>query len=314
MNYKPITGKLLTLIILLTLFTGWGCQSDQDGFRTTPAGLSYKFHEQNKEGVGVLPGDMVTADVVFRTTDTVFFVSARDLTVPYQFEILKSRFPGDIYDAFLLMAVGDSATFIIDGDSLFLLDFEIIKVPEFIGPTTKVFMDVRLLDVLPRNEFLQEKEAYKSKVDRLLTELKEREEEDIRSYLEQNDIRINPTESGLYYIELERGNGPAVKPGKTVKVDYSTMFINCEIFETTKQDIAMKYDIFDSVIKYQPFQYLHGDTLTIEGWDEGLSYMKQGGRALLIVPSALAYGAEGVEGYIPPFTPLIYEVEVLEVK
>ncbi|MBL7137202.1 MAG: FKBP-type peptidyl-prolyl cis-trans isomerase [Bacteroidales bacterium] len=314
MNNNRTIKKLLTLLVILSLFPGGGCQSDQDGFLTTPEGLSYKFHKQNKAGIGVLIGDKVTANVVFRTMDTVFFVSSRDLTVPYQFEILEPRFPGDIYDAFLLMAVEDSATFIIDGDSLFLLDFEIQEFPEFIGPTTKVYMDVKLLDVLPRKEFLQEKETYKDRVDQLLTELKEREEDDIRSYLEQNNIRINPTESGLYYIELERGNGPAVEPGKTVKVDYSAMFINGEIFETTKQDIAMKYDIFDSVMRYQPFQYLQGDTLMIVGWNEGLSYMKQGGRALLVVPSILAYGEEGVEGYIPPFAPLIYEVEVLEVK
>ncbi len=314
MNYNPNMERLLSLLFIIPLIFGWGCQSDQDGFSTTPEGLTYMFHQQNKAGIGVLVGDIVTADVIFRTADTVFFVSSRDLTVPYQFEILEPKFPGDLYDAFLLMAVGDSATFIIDGDSLFLLDFEIQEYPDFIDLTTDVFMDAKLHDVMPREVFEQEKETYKERVDRLKADLKEREESDIRSYIEQNNIRVNPTESGLYYIEFERGDGPAVEPGKSVKVDYTAMFINGEIFETTKQDIAVKNDIFDSLMRYQPFQYLHGDSITFAGWNEGLSYMKQGGHGLLVVPSDLAYGEEGVEGYIPPFTPLIYEVEILEVK
>jgi len=292
----------------------WGCKSGQDDFQTTPGGLSYKFHQQNKAGIGVLPGDLITADVIFRTADTVFFVSSRDLTVPYQFEILEPRFPGDIYDAFLIMAVGDSATFILNGDSLFLLDFEIQEFPDFIDATTNVFMDVKLQDVLPRDEFAKEKESYKGRVDKMLIELKEKEVSDINVYINQNNIHVKPTESGLYFIELEKGRGPSVTSGKSIKVDYSAMFINGEIFETSIRDIAMKYDIFDSTFTYQPFQYRHGDSLTIAGWNEGLSYMKQGGRALLIVPSALAYGEEGVEGFIPPFTPLIYTVEILEVK
>lgn len=314
MTYNLTVTKPLKLIIILVLVSLWGCNSDQDGFQTTPGGLSYKFYHQNKAGIGVLPGDMVTAVVVFRTTDTVFFVSSRDLTVPYQFEILEPRFPGDIYDAFLMLAIGDSATFIIDGDSLFLFDFEIQEFPEFINASTKVYMDVRLQDVLPKNEFAKEKESYKERISRVLSELKEKEKNDILAYLEQNNISVKPTESGLYFIELEKGNGPSVEPGKSIKADYSAMFINGEIFETSVRDIALKYNIFDSAFTYQPFRFRQGDSLAITGWNEGLSYMRQGGRALFIVPSAIAYGEEGIEGVIPPFTPLIYEVNVLEVK
>ncbi len=314
MNYNRIVTNLHNLLIGLVIISLWGCQSAQGDFEETPGGLLYKFHHQNKVGMGVLQGDMVTADVVFRTDDTIFFVSSRDLTVPYQFEILEPKFPGDIYEAFLLLAVGDSATFILDGDSLFVLDFEIQELPIFINENTDVFMDIKLLDVMPRDEFAKEKESYKGRVDRVLSEMKEKEMTDIQAYLEQNNIDVTPTESGLYFVELEKGGGPSVEAGKSIKVDYSAMFITGEIFETSIQDIAMKNNIFDSANRYQPFHYQQGDSLTIAGWDEGLSYMKQGGRALLIIPSSLAYGEEGVEGFIPPYTPFIYEVKIIEVK
>lgn len=306
--------SLIYVQLFLILISFGGCQLDQDDFKNTPAGLSYKFYHQNKAGIGVLKGDKVTVDVVFRTADTVFFVSSRDLTVPYQFEVLEPRFQGDLYDALMLMAVGDSATFILNGDSLFILDFEIQELPDFIRPDTKVFMDVKLQDVMPKDEFTLEKEAYQGRVNNLLNELQEKETADIHAYLKQHDIHTQPTASGLYFIELEKGNGPSVEAGKSIKVNYTAMFINGEIFETSLRDIAMKNNIFDSANSYQPFQYQQGDSITIAGWSEGLSYMKQGGRALLIVPSFLAYGEEGVEGLIPPYTPLIYEVNVLEVN
>jgi len=305
---------LMHSFLVILLFSLWGCQMGQEDFKKTPNGLSYKFYQQNKAGIGVMVGDKVTADVIFRTEDTVFFTSAKDLTVPYQFEVLQPRFPGDLYDALLMMAVGDSATFILDGDSLFLLDFEIQEMPDFIQPDTKVYMDVKLQDVMVKEEFDKEKQAYQGRVDALLSELKEKEQTDIQAYMKQHDLHAAPTASGLYFIELEKGKGPSVEAGKSVKVNYTAMFINGEIFETSLRDIAMKNNIFDSANNYQPFQYRQGDSLTIPGWSEGLSYMKQGGRAVLIVPSALAYGEEGVEGFIPPYTPLVYEVNVLEVK
>jgi len=311
---KKLLLWVMALFLTLSSWMLWKCQSVDKDFSTLPTGLQYKFYDQHLDSTIVLSGDMVTADVVFKTHDTTFFVSSRDLTVPYQFEILSPCFPGDIYEAFLMMSKGDSATFILKGDSLFLRDFEIQELPEFIDSTTLVYMDVRLTDILPREQLLKEKEAYKERVSLMLKELKEKESSDIQHYLAQHDVTVKPTSSGLYYIELIRGNGPKVEPGKNVKINYSAMFINGEIFETTIQEAAMKYNIFDSLMVYLPFEFIQGDSAAIEGWNEGLSYMREGGKAKLIIPSALAYGEEGIEGYIPPYSPLLYEIEVLEVK
>jgi peptidylprolyl isomerase len=64
----------------------------------------------------------------------------------------------------------------------------------------------------------------------------------------------------------------------------------------------------------QPFSFKIGVGQVIKGWDEGLSTMKVGERRQLIIPSELGYGPRGAGGVIPPFSTLIFDVELLDIK
>lgn len=107
--------------------------------------------------------------------------------------------------------------------------------------------------------------------------------------------------SGLEYCILEKGSGAKAERGKTVEVHYTGFLENGDIFDS-------------SVLKGQPISFRLGVGMVIPGWDEGLTYLNAGGKALLSIPYNLAYGETGRPPLIPPKARLIFNVELISVK
>jgi FKBP-type peptidyl-prolyl cis-trans isomerase len=121
-----------------------------------------------------------------------------------------------------------------------------------------------------------------------------KEQAAIDKYLADHSITTAPKASGLYYIETYKGTGAKADAGDQVKVKYKGTFTD----GTT----------FDSGI----YTFVLGSGRVIKGWDEGIAYMNEGGKAILLIPSDLAYGPYG-SGSIPGYTPLVFEVELIDV-
>ncbi len=127
----------------------------------------------------------------------------------------------------------------------------------------------------------------------------EQEQDALNAYIQSNNITVSPTSSGLYYIEVEEGRGIETKKNEYVSVHYTGTLLNGEKFDSS----------FD---RGKPFKFILGAGQVIAGWDEGISYMKKGEKAQLIIPSSLAYGSKGSYS-IPPYSTLIFDVEIINV-
>lgn len=104
--------------------------------------------------------------------------------------------------------------------------------------------------------------------------------------------------SGLQYKILVEGEGRTPVETDTVECHYEGRLINGNLFDS-------------SYVRGKSIEFNLGSV--IPGWREGLTKMKEGGKAELYIPYHLAYGERGV-GAIPPYSTLIFTVELLKVK
>lgn len=131
-----------------------------------------------------------------------------------------------------------------------------------------------------------------------------------------NEPDVVELESGLSYVDEKVGDGPEVKEGYLVVADYAIWKIldSSDIYGNWLDDTTKKADqIGSSFDSDQSFKYVIGSGQFVEGSDEGIIGMKQGGRRMIVVPSELAYGAEGF-GPVPPNTSIKILLEIIEAK
>jgi FKBP-type peptidyl-prolyl cis-trans isomerase FkpA len=129
------------------------------------------------------------------------------------------------------------------------------------------------------------------------------EQEQINAYLERNSsIDFERKPSGLYYHVLVAGTGRVPVKSDTVNVKYTGKFLDGSVFDT-------------NVGTTKTLEVIIGAPGLIEGFAEGITYMAEGGKSLLLMPSSLGYGTVGVPyGGISGYTPLLFEVELVRVR
>ncbi len=120
-------------------------------------------------------------------------------------------------------------------------------------------------------------------------------------YLAKNADRdgVYVTDSGLQYEILNEGSGKSPKATDSVKCHYEGRLIDGTVFDSSYR-------------RGTPATFpLNG---VIAGWTEGLQLMKEGAKYRFHIPYNLAYGANGAGESIPPYSALVFDVELLEVS
>jgi len=118
-------------------------------------------------------------------------------------------------------------------------------------------------------------------------------------FLTKNSQRpeINVTPSGLQYEIITATDGEKPNEKSIVRVYYNGTFIDGTPFDSSNEDDGA----------YIPLE------MVISGWTEGLMLMSPGSKYRFYIPSSLAYGKEGIQSIIPPYSTLIFMVELLEI-
>ena len=107
------------------------------------------------------------------------------------------------------------------------------------------------------------------------------------------------TPSGLFYNITKEGSGATPEKGAQVAVHYKGTLVDGTVFDSSYQ-------------RDEPIKFKVGVGQVIPGWDEGILLLTKGAGARLVIPSHLAYGAQGAGGVIPPDATLIFDVELVD--
>ena len=127
-------------------------------------------------------------------------------------------------------------------------------------------------------------------------DFKVKNEQDITAYINANNLDAQRTDSGLHYVISFEGRGEQPSSNSNVTVAYKGTFLNGTVFDESSS----------SGISFNLNQ-------VIKGWTEGITYFKEGGSGLLLVPAHLAYGNSDYRG-IPGGSVLIFEIKLLSVN
>lgn len=119
-------------------------------------------------------------------------------------------------------------------------------------------------------------------------------EADIVSYISDNDLNATKSDSGLYYVISEQGAGVTPNSNSTVTVAYKGYFLDGRTFDQNSDGLKLNLQ------------------QVIRGWTEGITYFKEGGKGMLLIPSRLGYGDSGRPG-IPGGSVLLFDINLLEI-
>jgi len=300
---KKITLLFSTASALVLLLGSCKNNSPFEGYSQAENGLYYKYFNHSENGVKPNEGDQVSVRYIFmnQKNDSIIMDSkngSQDGSGYANIGIQKPTFKGSLEDGLMMMAQGDSASFIVPADSFFLKTMRMNELPKPFktGDHIKAVLKIREIQTKAQVEETRKKHA--EEFEKKSKEAKENEKVIFDKYLADNKVTAKPTASGLYYIEVKKGSGPNPKETDVVKVHYTGKLLD-----------GTKFD--SSVDRGEPIEFPLNRV--IPGWIEGLQLMKKGGKAVLIIPSALAYGAQP-QNTIPPYSPLVFDVELIDFK
>lgn len=302
--------SILFLSAAVGLLATTSCQNFQKG----EGGLEYNI-VKDAGAEKAQSGDLLSVDMIV-TSDRKDSVlqSTYEIGLPQIVNIAPDTIPGlyagDYNSMFKLLGEGDSAIFRLNLDTMAAKTGQ--PKPEFADHyatfKVKVRKHFKKGELTDSAMYAQVDEYFKGEIESLKTA----EEGKLANYISKNKLTPEKTDSGLQYVVKEEGTGDKPAVGDTVVVNYTGSLVTGKIFDTNDEEAAKESDTFNPMRQYEPIRFRVGHDPVIQGWTEGMQLLSKGSKATLLVPSSIGYGERG-GGTIPPYAPLIFDVELVDI-
>lgn len=284
---------ILSLVAFAILFS-CGTSEKKYEFQNSETGIPHYFIEKVDTGRFVKDSDFVVLDFDAKLlrTDTTLFNSKRDYPSERVIFIknIKKAEGKSFEDALKLMRVGDSICFKINAKAFYAFTLK-SRAPSFIVSIDTLVFNARL-------KAIKNKEMVIADMEKLAEKKKSEEKMLMEEFVAKNYPDAKPYENGLYVIETKKGSDDKVLENDFVSIHYVGKLID-------------GFQFYSSIEKEKVFSFDVGDQKVITAFSESVKHLSVGSKAVVIVPSSLAYGEEGYGSLIPPYSTLIFEIEVL---
>jgi FKBP-type peptidyl-prolyl cis-trans isomerase len=278
LNYILMLKKILAMALVAT-FTALAAQGQ---------GVEVKKFRQG-QGPKIALGNMVSLHFKQYLLKDTLVLNQRQSPGPVP--LLISEPAGDP----IMTALLDSGN---EGDSMSVI-FSVLKLaqegrplPPGLDSSMVMRFDLGIVKV-------QTKEEYQAEIQKANEGKRAQEEAAIVKYAAENGLVVQKTASGLHYAILQQGAGAKAQAGEQIEVHYTGLLLD-----------GTKFD--SSVDRGDTFKFNVGTGRVIPGWDEGFLLLNEGTKAVLLIPSYLAYGERNM-GTIKAHSILRFDVAFIKV-
>ncbi len=275
-------------IIASILFVS--CQ--QGSMKKTPGGMPYQIFTDAKKPQ-VKMGGFLKLAITQSINDSVVFTNQGK--IPNYIPVLNQTAPYDLSEVWSQLRLGDSVI------ATQMIDTFMKRSPGSIPPPFKkgdrIITRVKVLAIFD-NDSLRKIDSEKE-----FEAFKKKEIDEVAAFVKKNNATASQSTNGVFVQTLNPGTGNLIDSGKYVSVKYTGSTFDGKIFDS---------NVDTSFQHTEPLSFTVGAGQMIPGFDEGIRYLRPGGKGVLYIPSMQGYGPMG-SGTIKGYAHLKFEVEVLTV-
>jgi FKBP-type peptidyl-prolyl cis-trans isomerase len=286
---KAVTSSVLVVLVILFIT---GCQSTS--FDKTKSGLIYKIYH-SKDTAAVREGNVIKVHVVQKINDSVLFDTHDG--IPGYIPVEKVQRPYDPTELFPKLKLNDSLVTVMMMDTFIKQN---PRLQQQYKNGDRYIVTFKVLHIYKQGENYmadQQKDEEQQRIKDLAQAKKDLigQATEMEKYFSDKHITAQKTPLGAYVVIEQPGTGAQVDSGKFVTVKYTG-----------------KHFGTDSVFQASTFTtQIQGPRPSVKGFEDGLKQFKNGGKGVVYIPGALAYGRNPQPG--SPFKPneaLTFEIEI----
>lgn len=300
-----ITKLLMGLMLVLCL----ACSKEKE----TPSGLKFTVVKAG-DGVAVKPGEVLVFNFIFKDSQDSVWRDTYEMDFPPYAVIPDTAMMKNedgMTQMLRMLSKGDSVKLDIHIKDFFK-DIVRQPMPPNFDSTLVFTYRIKAENVMSQDSFATYQRDFYAKKEK---EQVGKDSLAIESYIASNKLVMQKTESGVYYVITQPGTGENGKPEQIASVNYSGYTLAGDYFDSNVKAVAQEKGLYMAQREpYAPYDVVIDRSQVIRGWHEALKVLNKGAKATVIIPSALAYGAQQRSEVIKPHTVLVFDLEVADLK